>query len=172
MAALREMVGGTRPRIRVILPSDIPLLLEASLAQGEAELDLGGLWLRQADLTFTQGGFELRISEPLREPMEFLRIDGSMGGSVITGVGNASPRRFDMDFSMGGLVLDLTGAWAADADIDITSGMGGTVVRLPRNAILEGVPVEGLRPDPTAEIQPPRLRFTTSSPMGEIEFKR
>jgi hypothetical protein len=172
MAALREMIGGTRPVVRVVLPPDIPLLLDMNLQQGETSMDLGGLWLRRADLKFAQGGFELRVPEPLREPMESLRIDGSMGGGMISDLGNASPRNFDMEFSMGGLVVDLTGAWAADADIDITSSMGGTVVRLPRNVILEGVPVQGLQPDPTAEIQPPTLRFRTSSSMGEIEFQR
>jgi hypothetical protein len=170
LTALKELFGGTQPDIRIVLPVDVQLDLDARMRQGGMTLDLGGLWLRRADLNFQQGGFELSVSEPLREPMETLSIDGSMGGFATTALGNASPRRLECDFSMGGMMLDLRGAWAQDAEISLTQSMGGGAIRLPRNVILEGVPGRHSSAPVDAELKPPTLRFTISSSMGELEY--
>jgi hypothetical protein len=170
MTALKEMFGGTKPEVRIVLPVDVPLDLDTRTQQGAMIIDLGGLWLRRADFNFQQGGFELSVSEPLREPMEAMSIDGSMGGLVTAGLGNASPRRLECDFSMGGLVLDLRGPWARDAEISIAQSMGGGAIRLPRNVILQGIPGRQADAAADAELKPPTLRFTVSSSMGELEY--
>jgi hypothetical protein len=170
MTTLKEMLGGTKPDIRIVLPVDVQLDLDARMRQGAMTIDLGGLWLRRADLNFQQGGFELGVSEPLREPMETLSIDGSMGGFATSTLGNASPRRLECDFSMGGMMLDLRGPWAQDAEISITHSMGGGAVRLPRNVILRGIPGRHSDVPVDAELKPPTLTFTISSSMGELEY--
>jgi hypothetical protein len=170
LTTLKELLGGTKPEVRVILPVDEPLNLDAEVRQGALTGDLGGLWLQRARIDFMQGGVELKVTEPLRSPMEELVIDGSMGGFVASNLGNASPRRLDCDLSMGGVVLDLRGSWARDADISIVHSMGGAVVRLPRNVIIEGIETSRPAPPVDAELPPPTLRFSVSSSMGEMEI--
>ena len=171
LAALKELLGGTKPKVRVVLPVDLPLTLEARTSRGAMWMELGGLWLQTADLEFSQGGFELQVSEPLHGPMERFTINGSMGGFTASRLGNASPRRLEVDFGMGGMVLDLRGRWVADSDISITTSMGGSIVRLPKDVIIEGLDVDGPRGQPTDELRPPILRFSTSSSMGNLEFR-
>ena len=172
LAGLRELISGSKPRVVVTLPPDVPFDLVLSVLQGGGEVELGGLWLTNVDVEFLQGGGELQISEPLRSPAEHVRVDFSMGGGEVGGLGNASPRRLDIGFSMGGGDIDLRGAWVRDAQITVDQSMGGASVRLP-----EGVEIRGLdRPaglaSPTLEDIPrPVLTFDVSSRYGELEFR-
>jgi hypothetical protein len=171
MAAIRQMVGGVKPSVRVILPVDVPLELEVRASQGGLEMDLGGLWLRTADIQFQQGGVSLAFSQPLREPMDRLTLNGSMGGFAALKLGNASPRTLDLDFSMGGGFLDLRGEWRNDSQISISASMGGGEVRLPRDVAIEGLELDKPRPGSTLELPLPTLRFTVSkSTLENLEF--
>lgn len=85
-------------------------------------------------------------------------------------IGNASPRRLEVGFRMGGMDLDLRGRWIADAEIDISGSMGGGSVRLPRDVVIEGIRVGGLEAPSDPELKPPTLKFSTSSTMGELQF--
>ena len=172
-----EGFAGKSAKVKIFLPPDVPLDLDFDLSQGEAVARLGGLWLTNASVEFSQGGMDLSIDEPLKEPIERLAIKGSMGGGNLQMLGNASPRQLEVDFSMGGMGLDLRGRWVRDADIRIHSSMGGAGVRLPDNVVIEGLEhakgADRPRPTPQAskEIPIPVLKFSVSSEMGEIEFR-
>jgi hypothetical protein len=168
--ALQQVFAGQRPRVRVLLPPDVPIALEAVIAQGGASVELGGLHLTSADFDVAMGGLELSVREPLREPMERFTAKLSMGGGEIRSLGNASPRQISIEYSMGGLSLDLEGGWRTDSEITLRGSMGGADVRLPRDVRVEGVPGKTVPPPANAEIPLPTLRFTTSSEMGEVDF--
>lgn len=172
MTVLKEALGGNKPRVVVSLPRDIPYDLDLSVMQGGAEVELGGLWLTNADIRFLQGGGAVDISEPLRAPVDSLRIDFSQGGGAVEGVANASPSRLEVGFSMGGGFLDLDGAWLRDSEIDIKQSMGGVTVRLPRDVIIRGITRPGVEVPDTDDTGMPVLRFSTSSHYGELEFIR
>ncbi len=170
LTVLKEVLGGSKPKVKIHLPRDVPFDLEASFMQGGAEVELGGLWLVNTDIEFLQGGGALEISEPFREPAESLRIDFTQGGGAIEGLGNASARILEVAFSMGGGYVDLRGSWQNDAEIEIEQSMGGVTIQLPKNVIIRGLkgretpqPEEGGEPLPV-------LRFSTSSSMGELEI--
>lgn len=170
LTTLKELLGGTKPRVKIYLPRDVPFDLEASFLQGGAEVELGGLWLVNADIEFLQGGGAFEISEPTREPMESLRIDFTQGGGALESLGNASPRTLDVAFSMGGGYVDLRGKWRNDADVEIEQSMGGVSVHLPRDVIIRGLKgQENTEPGKTEE-ELPIIRISTSSSMGELEF--
>lgn len=170
MSMLKALVGGTGSSVEVFLPLDVPLDLEVRVRQGGGTIDLGGLWLISGDIECTQGGFELDVTEPLREPMESLVFRGSMGGFSADGLGDASPRRLEVDWSMGGMELDLRGKWVADSDISIRTSQGGASVRLPRDVEIVGLETRrvGLRGD--AETPRPTLTFSVSTTQGELEI--
>lgn len=170
MNMLRQALGGSSPRVDVYLPQDVRLDLELEIAQGGAQVELGGLWLTTAELEFNQGGFQLEIGEPLRQPMERLTIHGSMGGFSASKLGNASPRELDIDFRMGGMDVDLRGHWVQDADVSISFGMGGGNVRLPKDVEIVGLAGDRVvaRRDP--EIKAPILTFSVSGDLDNLEF--
>jgi len=168
LSPLKLLMGGSRPRVRILLPVDVPISLEAHMSEGGSEVELGGLWLTTADINFMRGGLELAFRTPLHQPMERLFIDCSMGGIKLSSLGNASPRLLKVDHSMGGLDLDLRGQWVQDANISITSSMGGGKVYLPRDVVIERVGAgRPLLKDDT-EVKPPTLKLSVSSRMGEL----
>lgn len=167
---MRGWLGGMKEQVRVFLPPDLPLELEVRGSQGGSILELGGLWLTSLDVESEMGGLILGFAEPLREPLDSMSLRGSMGGLVGTSLGNASPRKLEIDYRMGGMDLDLRGRWVADADIDIDLRMGGGSVRLPGGVLIEGVPSSPTPTGPAPEIRPPTLRFTTTTSQGNLEF--
>jgi hypothetical protein len=167
---LRQLFGGSQPRVRVFLPADVPLDLQVHLSQGGGRVDLGGMWLTELDLELRQGGFQVEVDEPLRQPVERVSLKGSMGGMEISRLGNASPRQLDVDLQMGGMELDLRGEWVADARISLRTRMGGTVLRLPRRVRIEGLEGAPLQPPESTEIPLPVLRFDVTTHRGEIEI--
>lgn len=164
------MTDAKSPKIDIYLPADVPLELQVLVEEGGFEADLGGLWLTNADFRYKKGGFELEISEPLKEPMDSLTIRGSMGGFEASRLGNASPRVLEVVCRMGGADIDLRGAWSRDADIRLDLAMGGIGLQVPTDVQIEGLesPGKTLKTD-QGEVPQPVLRFTTKVKMGEIE---
>jgi hypothetical protein len=169
-AGLVSLVRGSTARIDVFLPADVPLDLDLKVEKGGATVRLAGLWLRTAEIEFDSGAFDLSVAEPLREPMESLSIRAVNGGSLLNGLGNASPRRLDVTYNRCGLDMDLGGRWLADAEIEIHGGMGGGVVHLPSGVILEGLDLGSIEVPTPQELNPPTLKFSMSTGAGYLEL--
>jgi hypothetical protein len=173
-ALARQIVGGqTASRLEVRLPPELPLSLEVVIRQGGAEVDLGGLWLREASLACHQGGLALDVSSPLHEPLATLALTGRMGGIAVTRLGNASPGVLAIDCAMGGADVGLGGAWRTDCHARATVRMGGINIRVPENLAVRDAAEAGLAPPAAAlETATPTLWLETSSRMGEVEVQR
>ncbi len=170
LTALKELLGGTKPKVKIFLPSDVLYDLDVDIMQGGADVELGGLWLSNVDLRFLQGGGAVEFSEPLQHPADSLAIEFSQGGGAIEGVGNASPNTVEISFNMGGGSIDLHGPWQRDAEITIDQSMGGVSVQLPRNVVVRGIGRFDTEEPAEGGEEVPVLRFSTSSHFGELEF--
>ena len=171
ISMMQHMFSSIRPTVRVFLPPGVPIALETSIERGGLEAELGGTRVTSALFDISMGGLEVKVSEPLAEPMERLELKSHMGGGDFRSLGNASPRVIDIDSRMGGVNLDLRGAWQADADITLRGRMGGARVHLPDDVRIEGVPGRVLTGGQTGELKLPTLRFTSSSEMGDVVFE-
>lgn len=169
--ALSGIFSGTKPSLRIYLPPDVPLALEMEIERGGMEAEIGGLHLTSGKVHVSMAGLQLKVSEPLAEPMERLEVKSEMGGAEFRSLGNASPRVLDVSFSMGGMQLDLGGSWRADSDISIQGSMGGGEVRLPKHVRIEGVKGRGFEAPQEGELKVPTLRFKSSSGMKNVEFR-
>lgn len=163
--------GGPDPRVEVFLPMDTPFALDSLVKQGGIEADLGGLWITDADIRYSQGGFALEFSEPLQEPMRTLAIRGTMGGFAGEGLGNASPSALLVRCGMGGADIDLNGDWRNDCTVDLGVTMGGMSARTPRNVdvVLNGDPGDGTLRQANEEVPVPVLTIITRMKMGEVD---
>jgi hypothetical protein len=170
LTALKELLGGTKPKVKVFLPSNVLYDLVIDITQGGADVELGGLWLSNVDLRFLQGGGAVQFGEPLRQPAKSLAIQFSQGGGAVEGIGNASPSKLDVSFSMGGGFIDLRGSWQQDAEITIDQSMGGVSLQLPKNVVLRGIGRHDTEEPAEGSEEMPVLRFSTSSQYGELEF--
>jgi hypothetical protein len=177
-ALMRSLIGGgVGSYVHVFLPPDLPVHLEVNAREGGLEAELGGLWLTDAEIQCSRGGFSLDIGEPLHEPLDRLLIRSSMGGLAARGLGNASPRSLRVDCQMGGADVDLRGEWVRDCDVGLSISMGGMSVVVPEEVVARGLPSQGAAPDQelrsgTAEVPTPVLVFSLSQSMGEIEVRR
>jgi len=170
LTALKELLGGTKPKVKIFLPSDVLYDLELDVMQGGADVERGGLWLSDVDLRFMQGGGAVEFGEPLQQPAESVAIQFTQGGGAIEGLGNASPTKVDVSFSMGGGYIDLRGPWQQDAEITIDQSMGGVSLQLPSNVVLRGIGRFDTEEPAEGGEEVPVLRFSTSSHYGELEF--
>ena len=171
MTRLKQMFSGSQPRVVVYLPRDVKIDLDLETQQGALVTNLGGLWLGSAEVRLEQGGFQLSFDEPLREPMDRLAIDFSMGGGQKAMIGNASPAVLDLEISMGGAEIDLRGQWAQDSAIALDTRISGALVRLPREVLIEGIDREGLTVEKDAEVRLPKLTFDISADdLGDVDF--
>ena len=173
---MQAILGGdTDTWVHIYVPPDVPIELEINGAEGGMEAELGGLWIKQAEIHFEKGGFSLSVDEPLREPMQSLSIRGRMGGFEAVELGNASPRSLVVDWKMGGADVDLRGDWLQDCNVRFTLSMGGMSVTVPREVDVQGLADSGIRlrpANPEVPGSPPMLYFSVSQKMGEVDFTR
>ncbi len=173
-AMFQQLLGGsTESRVEVRIPPDLPIELVLVGEQGGAQIDLGGLWLTAADLEFHMGGAEIDFSTPLHRPLERLDLRSSMGGLEVTGVGNASPRVLDVSSSMGGVAMDLAGAWAGDCRARFRVRMGGMAIGSTPGLVVRpwSEQAQELQPQ-AAEVPVPTLWYEADVSMGEIDISR
>ena len=119
----------------------VPARLNLTLAAGEADVDMGGLNLRSAEIHTgaTQSRFD--FSTPTVGQCESLSFQVGAAEFRAENLGNARCQSFDFVGGAGDLTLDFTGTWGAREDVkaDIKMGVGSLRLNLPRDI---GVQVE------------------------------
>ena len=170
ISVFKIWIGKRSPEVRIVLPRDLPFALETRMDGGYLNLDLAGMSVASADVELVRGVLDLRVSEPLPAPMERLRVKSRIGTARLRSLGNASPRELQVTHGVGAVLVDLGGAWLANADVDFHVALARGELRLP-----EGIRIEMLddkafpRPDNgSEEIPRPTLRVFTHFDMGDI----
>ncbi len=174
--------GGSqgRNRVTITVPRDQPLDIVGTIGTGQSEIDLGGLWLRDVDLDLDMGEHFLEFREPLRVPMSRFVVDSSMGSVELRGLGDASPQSVQVDHGMGEVLVDLSGTWHNDADVEVSFSMGEARLWLPETGVnidIDRASVamgeRQLRVDETTENPDhPTLTLRLSGSMGELQVKQ
>lgn len=118
-------------RLRLVVPRGTPIEVSGSLGIGKSVLELGGLHVVGVDLDVGWGDHELRFSEPTPVPVRRIRIDGSMGKTILSGLGNASAAEVELRQRLGDVRVGLDGAWRQDARVLVRHGMGQCVIHAP-----------------------------------------
>ncbi len=168
-------------RLRLQIPVDHPLSIEGKVSMGESELELGGLALDRVSLQLSTGNHRLAFRHPTPQPLSLLEVEGSMGQVTVIGAGNASPRHIEVRHGMGELLLDLSGKWRADGEVDVSFRMGDSRVELPREdeaaAIVEKARVSlgdrSVFDTAVAELPAglPRVRVRAIGGMGQLRIR-
>jgi hypothetical protein len=163
-------LGKRSPEVMVEIARDLPFALETKMTGGYLSLDLAGLDLTTASVELDRGVLGLVVSEPLQAPMQRLSVKGRMGAMMLRSLGNASPKELHMQHGIGAALVDLSGRWLRDADVNFQVAFGEGELRLPDGVNIEGLdgaPLRLLRPA-DEEISTPTLRIATHSDVGDI----
>jgi hypothetical protein len=118
-------------QLTVGLGSDLPLDLKLAFGAAEAEIELGGIRIRNAEISTGASDTKLSFSKP--NPQELQRLEMKAGAASFhaTGLGNANARRITFDGGVGDIVLDFGGQWSGDTRAEISMGVGSLTLRLP-----------------------------------------
>ena len=172
---------GDPNKLRLQVPVDRPLSITGKLSLGETDVDFGGLTLDEVDLELGAGQHDLAFSEPTARPVSRLALDGSMGQLTVFAAGNASPRRLEVEHGMGQLLLDLSGRWRADSEVEVRFSMGDARIELPgldeAAAVVEKARMSlgerRVRDVAEAELPPglPRVRVRATGGMGDLRIE-
>lgn len=163
ITGIKQGLRGGQPQLRVRLPVDTPIDFKLLQRNGGAIVDLGGLNLSSAD--FDIGGALLKVDadERLQGDLERFTVKGNQGGVVLESLNLMQPKRIDIDFRMGQTLLDFRGPWLSDTTVGLSMSMADTVVRLPREARVEGLEDRPLAAPQDEELRPPTLTFEVES---------
>jgi hypothetical protein len=120
------------------LSRQVPLDLELRFGAGKAEIELGGLSLRQ--VTISTGASDTRVSFGEMNPIaaEEVEIEAGAAELHVIGLGNSRAQRVEFKGGVGSTVLDFSGA-SGNMEAEIEMGVGSLTLRLPRS---HGVRVE------------------------------
>ena len=120
-------------RLDLTLGPDVPLDISLHFGAVEADIELGGLRVRDFQLATGASETKLRFSEPNREVIRVLKLEAGAAALHAIGLGNANADRLDFDGGVGDIRLDFTGAWQRDMHAKIDMGLGSLTLILPRD---------------------------------------
>lgn len=120
-------------RADLYLTRDVPVDLALEFGAGAADIDLGGLSLR--NLRVSTGASETRVSfgAPNRIAADEVKLEAGAASFRATGLGNARAQRFEFEGGVGETVLDFSGAWDRNATAKVSMGVGALTLRFPRD---------------------------------------
>ncbi len=113
---------------------DVALALDVELGAAESTLELGGLHLSELHLTTGGSRTTVRFSRPNPGRCDQALVSTGAADITVLNFGNSRCRRARFEGGVGRVLLDLSGAWPADASLDLRMAVGALTLRLPRSA--------------------------------------
>jgi hypothetical protein len=127
---LKDRQGG---EMQLELSPDVPLDLSLEFGAVEADMELGGLHIENAEIQTGASETEVRFSHP--NASECQRAQFAVGAAAFRayGLGNLNCRNLKIDTGVGDVKLDFTGDWRTDMDAELNVALGSANLVLPRD---------------------------------------
>lgn len=114
------------------LGTETPLELDLQFGAVEAQIDLGGLRVRSAEIKTGASHTTLDVSQPNRESCRVLELAAGAAKFEALRLGNLNAARVQFEGGVGEVTLDFTGSLNQDMEVDIDMGLGSLTLRVPR----------------------------------------
>lgn len=118
--------------LELALGEAVPLDLELRFGAGRADVELGGLRIRTADLATGASEANFAFSRPNPEVAERIKVQVGAAAFRLSGLANANAERLDVEGGVGEIRLDFTGEWRRDLDVRVKMGLGALRLSFPR----------------------------------------
>ena len=119
-------------RLDLELSPEVPLLLDLEFGAARADLDLGGLAIRELNVETGASDTRIEVSMPNPVELELASFEAGAANLVATGLGNLNAARIRLEAKAGKATLDFDGEWQRDADVDLDLDLGAVELRFPR----------------------------------------
>jgi hypothetical protein len=121
-------------RLDLALTQETPLDLELKFGAVEAQIELGGLRIRSAEISTGASETTVRVSKPNTERCSLFKLNVGAAEFSAIGLGNTNAERFEFSGAAGEIMLDFSGDWrGGDMDAEIEMGLGELTLRVPRS---------------------------------------
>ena len=120
----------------VNLSTRTPMELRREMGACKAEMDLGGVPIRELSIEIGAASGVLDFSSPNPERMQEFEIEAGASSLYLTNIGNANFEHFKFSGGAGSFDLDLRGKYTGESKLEIEVGLGSADIILPK-----GLPV-------------------------------
>ena len=117
--------------MQLALTRDTPLDLDIALGAVEADLELGGLTLREVRVESGASSARVSFDEPNRTRLEVLDLHSGAASLTATGLANANAPEIRVGSGVGNVELDFGGRWTGDIETTIDVALGRVRIRVP-----------------------------------------
>jgi hypothetical protein len=118
--------------LQLLLGQRVPLDLSLKFGAAEADLELGGLRIREAQISTGASRTEVAFSQANPEVCRSLKLEVGAAQFQALGLGNLNAERMTVSGGVGEVTLDFTGRWRTNLTADIDMGLGALNIRVPR----------------------------------------
>jgi len=126
----RESMGSD---LRLALSPSVPMDLELDVGAAHAQMDLGGLAVRDARIRIGASSSVLDFSAPNKAHLRSLDIDVGATSFLARNLGNARASEMWVRSGVGSVTLDFGGEWTEDLSLDADVALGKLEIRVPSN---------------------------------------
>ncbi|MEO5510547.1 MAG: toast rack family protein [Longimicrobiales bacterium] len=124
-------------KLDLLLGTRVPLDINLKFGAAEAQLDLGGLLVRNATIQTGASQTTLRVSRPNRIVCNALKMEVGAAKLEAIGLGNLNCEHLKLSGGVGEVTLDFSGSAKQDMTADIEMGLGSLTLRIPRGTGLK-----------------------------------
>jgi len=132
--ALRAMNKEEGGSMTVGLNPSVPLDIDLELGGAQAEIELGGMHIRNLAMHVGLAGSRVNFSSPNQMAMDKLTMDVGLGGLELENVGNANVSEINISGGMDGISLDFGDRVMRDVKINADVAFGGLKIQIPASA--------------------------------------
>ncbi len=125
----RNMKSG---RLDLILGNRVPLDLDLKFGAVRANVELGGLRIRELHIATGASETDLTVASPNQERCSTINFEVGAAEFTAGGLGNLNCEDIRVAGGVGDVTLDFNGAWRVNSAVDIDMGLGSLTLRVPR----------------------------------------
>lgn len=117
---------------RVEFPASVDLTLDVTAGAAEGTLDLGGLRISEFALRTGASRTAVTFDKPNAGRCRIASFSAGAGELFVSDAGNSGCRSWRFEGGVGSVIVDLGGAWPADAQMTLDLALGGVTLRAPK----------------------------------------
>jgi hypothetical protein len=113
------------------LTDAVPISIDVELGVGSGRFDLGGLQVKDFNLSTGASDVSLSFEEVNAATIEDINIESGVGSFAASHLGNAKFKRLRFQGGVGSCTLDFKGELDAEVDVDAEVGLGMLTIVVP-----------------------------------------
>lgn len=117
----------------VLFTDAVPVSFDIQLGLGKGDFDFTGIDVKDLSLSAGASAVRMHFDKPNKNVIEEITIEAGLSKFESKGLGNARFRHLKFEGGVGTYLLDFSGEFDQEADVDIEVGLGALTIIIPEN---------------------------------------